>query len=70
MLNSYFEIKEGSKIHLVMITKKKYPLYKKMYEILRPHYTEKETQKILGIFMRVCNIKVSFLYITFYCKHS
>lgn len=36
-----------------MVTKKKHPLYNKVYEILRPHFSEKETQKILCLFMRV-----------------
>lgn len=47
------QIADGSKLHLIMVTKKKHPLYNKVYEILRPHFSEKETQKILCLFMRV-----------------
>ncbi|KAK7601227.1 hypothetical protein V9T40_008668 [Parthenolecanium corni] len=46
------QIADGSKLHLIMVTKKKHPLYNKVYEILRPHFSEKETQKILCLFMR------------------
>lgn len=55
-IKHYSGIQGNSKIHLIVMVKKKHPLYNKMYEIVRPHCNENETQKILSIFMRVRNL--------------
>ncbi|XP_065200049.1 ubiquitin-like protein 4A [Planococcus citri] len=51
-IKHFTRLQNNSKIHLIVVIKKTYPLYNKLYDIVRLHCNETETQKILSIFMR------------------